>query len=239
MEKLEGVEFYISKLLGKATMDYKMISDKDKIAVGVSGGKDSLALLNILLRRREFVPVKYDILAVHIDMGYPRSCARSLEKYFIKNRIKYHIEKVTALKKVEKSGINCFWCSWNRRKALFEVSDRLKHPKIALGHHKDDIIETILMNLFFYGEISSMRPVQELFKGKIKIIRPLAYVEEHMVAKYIKKVKIPVYSCLCPNSTRSNRHKVGLMIRQMEKICPDVKTNIFRSLSRIKTEYLL
>jgi tRNA 2-thiocytidine biosynthesis protein TtcA len=220
-------------------MDYKMLSEGDKIAVAVSGGKDSLTLLRILNDRRAFVPIKYDILAVHIDSGYPRSCAKKLERHFKKIGIKYHIEKIDALKKTKKKDINCFWCSWNRRKALFETAKRFGCSKVALGHHYDDIVETILLNLFFQGEISAMAPKQELFKGAITIIRPLAYVEEYMIKRFAKEEGLPHETCACPNSIISNRTKMSVIIRDLKKICPDVKKNIFRSVKRIKKDYLL
>ena len=232
MSVLEGTEFYISKRVGKAIIDYKMLSDGDKIAVAVSGGKDSLTLLNVLNDRRSFVPIKYDILAVHIDLGYPRSCAKTLEKYFKKIGVNYHIEKVDILKKTKPNEISCFWCSWNRRKALFKIAHHLGCTKIALGHHKDDIIETILMNLFFQGEISAMSPKQELFKGKIILIRPLVYVEEYMIKRFAKEEGLASETCVCPNSITSNRTKIANIIKDLKKLCPDVKTNIFRSIKR-------
>ncbi|OGX16288.1 MAG: hypothetical protein A2166_03990 [Omnitrophica WOR_2 bacterium RBG_13_41_10] len=239
MPVMEGVEFYISKRVGRAIMDYGMLADGDKIAVAVSGGKDSLTLLRVLKDRQKFVPIKYEILAVHIDLGYPRSCAKKLEAYFKNLGVKYHIEKVDVLKETKPSDINCFWCSWNRRKALFETAYRYGCTKVALGHHKDDIVETVLLNMFFQGEISAMKPEQELFKGKIVIIRPLAYVEENLIRKFVKVEKFPLYDCICPNIFVSNRTKVGKMIKELEKVCPEVKTNIFRSLKRIKKDYLL
>lgn len=239
MSIIQGTEFYISKRIGRAIMDYKMLSEGDKIAVAVSGGKDSLTLLRILNDRRSFVPIKYDILAVHIDQGYPKSCAKKLEKLFKQMGVKYHIEKIDVLKNTPKKDINCFWCSWNRRKALFETADRFGCTKVALGHHKDDIIETILMNLFFQGEISAMAAKQELFKGKITLIRPLAYVEEHLIQRFAKEERIPHETCICPNSVISQRAKMGRIISDLKKVCPDVKTNIYRSIQRIKKDYLL
>jgi len=239
MAFLQGTEFYISKRVGKAIIDYQMLAEGDKIAVAVSGGKDSLTMLRLLNDRRRFVPIKYEILAVHIDLGYPRSCAAKLGKYFKKIGVKYHIEKVDAIRQTKKSDINCFWCSWNRRKALFEVANRFGCTKVALGHHKDDIIETILMNLFFQGEISAMAPRQELFKGKITLIRPLAYVEEYMIKRFAKEENLPHETCVCPNSVISQRTKMGKIISELKRACPDVKTNIFRSLKRIKKDYLL
>jgi tRNA 2-thiocytidine biosynthesis protein TtcA len=239
MSALKGLELYISKRVGRAVMDYKMISQKERIAVGVSGGKDSLALLRILLSRTRFVPIDYEVVALHIDLGYPKSVAVPLERYFKKIKVKYHIEKVDALKGVNKKDINCFWCAWNRRRALFEASNRLKCDKLALGHHKDDIAQTIMLNMFFQGEISAMSPKQSLFNGKINIIRPFVYVEERMIASFARKEKIPLQNYRCPNQASSKRVRMAKIIKELESFCPEVKTNILRSVKRIKKEYLL
>jgi len=236
---IEGPEFYISKRVGKAMVDYKMLSEGDKILVAVSGGKDSLTLLQVLKDRQQFVPIKYELLAVHVDMGYPCQHPKILAKHFEKLGVNYHIEKIDILKGKTRKDISCFWCSWNRRKALFTVADRLKCTKVALGHHKDDIIETILLNMFFHGEISSMNPRQELFGGKVVVIRPLAYVDEDMIVKFAKTLDFPHHKCACPNSITSNRTKMTEIIKDLRKTCPDVKTNIFRSIKRIKKDYLL
>jgi tRNA 2-thiocytidine biosynthesis protein TtcA len=239
MAVLQGTEFYISKRVGRAIMDYQMLSDGDKIAVAVSGGKDSLTLLRILADRRKFVPIKYELLAVHIDLGYPCQHPKILAEYFKKLGVNYHIEKVDILRGKTRKDISCFWCSWNRRKALFEAAARFGCSKVALGHHKDDIVETILLNLFFHGEISAMSPKQELFKGKITLIRPLAYVEKEMIRRFAKAVGFPHEKCYCPNSLTSNRTKITNIIKDLEKVCPDIRTNIFRSVKRIKKDYLL
>ncbi len=236
---LKGTELYISKRVGKAIMDYEMLQNGDKIAVAVSGGKDSLTLLHILASRLKFVPVKYSLLAVHVDMGYPCQHPKILAEYFRKLGIDYHIEKIDILKGKSRKDISCFWCSWNRRKALFETAHRLHCTKLALGHHKDDIVETTLLNMFFQGEISTMCPKQELFKGKIVIIRPLAYTEEELIRRFAKNLDFPHHKCSCPNSVTSKRTKMEHIIKELEKICPEVRTNIFRSVKRIKKEYLL
>ena len=199
MTVLQGPEFYISKRVGRAIIDYNMIDAGDKLLVAVSGGKDSLTLLKVLQDRQKFVPIKYDIIACHVDMGYPRSISGLVTRYLKKQGVKYHIEKrpLPAQKNVRKSQIakiNCFWCSWNRRKALFEVAAKLGCNKVCLGHHLDDIVETILLNLFFQGEISAMNPKQELFKGKITIIRPLCYTEEDL----IPVPEIPLFPLFLP-----------------------------------------
>ncbi|MCG2706565.1 MAG: tRNA 2-thiocytidine(32) synthetase TtcA, partial [Candidatus Omnitrophica bacterium] len=221
MSVLEGQEFYISKRVGRAIIDYNLISDGDKIAVAVSGGKDSLTLLRVLVDRRQFVPIKYELLAVHIDLGYPCHHPKILAEYFKKLKINYHIEKIDILQGKSRKDISCFWCSWNRRKALFEAANRFGCNKVALGHHKDDTIETVLLNLFFHGEISAMSPRQELFKGKITLIRPLVYVEEDMIVRFGKSAGFPHQRCACPNSVTSKRTKISNIIKDLKKVCPE------------------
>ncbi|MCM8771437.1 MAG: tRNA 2-thiocytidine(32) synthetase TtcA [Candidatus Omnitrophica bacterium] len=239
IEKPQGPEYYISKKVGRAIIDYALISDGDKIAVAVSGGKDSLTLLKVLADRRSFVPIKYDLLAVHIDLGYPHTHSKLLARYLEREGFRYYIEKIDVLKEKKRNDISCFWCSWNRRKALFEVAHRLGFKKIALGHHKDDIIQTVLLNLFFQGEISAMRPKQELFKGEITLIRPLAYVEEEEIIRFAKTQNFPPQKYRCPHSLTSRRAKMEKIIKELEKINSSVKTNIFRAIKRINKEYLL
>ncbi len=238
MPVLEGIEFTISKLMGRAIIDHSMIDDGDKVAVAVSGGKDSLTLLNILNDRRKFVPIKYDISAVHVDFGYHSGQIGDLRRCISGMKIPFHVIRSAVLKKTPPDKINCFWCSWNRRKELFLAADRLKCNKIAFGHHKDDIAQTMLMNLFFHGEISTMCPRQELFGGKIVIIRPMAYVDEKLIARFAAERKFKPLSCLCPHSDISKRRKVARVIAQMSKICPEVTTNILKSTRRIKKDYL-
>lgn len=220
-------------------MDYKMLGNGDRILIAVSGGKDSMTLLKILEERRSFVPIKYELVAVHVDMGYKCIHPKILGQYLEKNSFKYYIKKLNILKETPREKMTCFWCSWNRRKALFEAADKLGCNKIALGHHKDDIIQTFLLNLVFQGEISTMSPRQELFNGKIVIIRPLVYVEEKDCQRFAKENNFPIPHCRCPNAGKTQRAQVAKLIKQIEKMSPNSKTNIFRSLQRIKKEYLL
>jgi tRNA 2-thiocytidine biosynthesis protein TtcA len=239
MEKLQGAGYYISKKIGKAITDYNMICHGDRIAVAVSGGKDSLTLLEILNARRRFVPVKYELFPIHIDLGYPCMRPKFLAEYFRKNGYDYCIKKIDILRGKGRESISCFWCSWNRRKTIFEIADKLGCKKIALGHHKDDIVQTILLNLFFNGEISAMSPRQELFRGTITLIRPLAYVEENEIVRFAQQRDFYHSRCSCPNAVNSKRTKIKRILAELQKFCPDIKTNIFRSIRRIKKEYLL
>jgi tRNA 2-thiocytidine biosynthesis protein TtcA len=238
--KANKLKYFISKKVGQAISDYGMLQDKDKIIVAVSGGKDSLTLLKMLKYRQTFVPIRFDIMAVHIDLGYPCMHPKLLGNFLEKQGINYHIEKVDILRGKTRADITCFWCAWNRRKALFQVADKMGYNKVALGHHFDDIVETVLLNLFYQGQISAMKPLQELFDGKITIIRPLAYVEEKEIIKFTRlSGDFPHEKCSCPNSVDSKRTMIEKVIKEVSRGCPHVKKNIFKSVKRIKQDYLL
>lgn len=230
----------ISKRVGKAIGDYDMLHDGDRVMVAVSGGKDSLALLHVLLYRQKFIPVKIKLMAVHIDAGIPGFPLNKLINHFQKLGVDYHVEKIDFLKGKKMDDIDCFWCSWNRRKALFNLAEKLGFNKIAFGHHMDDIVETILLNLFFRGEIGAMRPKQVLFKGKVTMIRPLAYEREDVISRFAKAQKIKnLCRYDCPHSATSKRAAMKKLLVALEKVNPSVKVNIFRGLQNIKEEYLL
>lgn len=237
--KLNGLFFFTSKKVGKAVWDYGMIKDRDRILVAVSGGKDSLCMLKILKERIKFVPHKYELIACFVDMGFDWINKEVLIEYFRKESVDFTIAPAPSNWKGKTENFDCFWCSWNRRKALFDTAQRIGCSKIALGHHMDDIVETMLLNLFFNGEISTMRPYQEMFEGTLAIIRPLAYVEERQLEKLSSVLGLPVVKSMCPNKDISRRKKIKEIIREMELINPEVKKNIFRSLRRVKTQYLL
>lgn len=239
-KRISSLEFFISKKVGRAIFDYDMIQDNDKILVAVSGGKDSLTLLKILSDRLKFIPITYRLLIAHIESDFHcQGCVhtKTLEEYFSKNNAEYIFKKIKV--RDSKKKVTCFWCSWQRRKALFEIAKENRCNKIAFGHHKDDIAETMLLNLFFNGEISTMPPKLSMFGGEFHIIRPLAYVEEKYISDFAKTQNFPANICKCPNSTLSNRKLMKKIIADIEKINPKVRTNITRSLKRIKEGYLL
>jgi tRNA 2-thiocytidine biosynthesis protein TtcA len=240
MRNLSTNGFYISNKIGKAIADYGLIEDKDKIIVGVSGGKDSLALLKLLIERQRWAPVSYELLAAHVITDYRcAGCVHKdlLEKIFVDWNCHYKFLNVELVNGGEKK-VSCFWCSWNRRKALFKLAEELGCNKIALAHHKDDVIETILLNLFYNGEISAINAKQPLFDGKITIIRPLVYVEEDAMRRFAKESNFRTQICQCPNSKTSKRALMKQLIADLHKGSDRVKSNIFRAPSRIKHEYL-
>ncbi|MCM8782878.1 MAG: tRNA 2-thiocytidine(32) synthetase TtcA, partial [Candidatus Omnitrophica bacterium] len=234
--KPKGKEYYISKKVGKALADYQMLSGGDRILVAVSGGKDSFTLLKVLRDRQIFSPLKYELLAVHIDPGNGLIDSEALRKYFEENNYNYYIEKIEVQ---EISGISCFWCAWNRRKTIFKIADKFRCNKVALGHHLDDIVETILLNLFFNAEISAMSPKQEMFEGRLTIIRPLAYVEEKQIISFAREQNLPVLEARCSNSSNSKRTYIARLIKELERVNPHIKKNIFRAIKRIKRDYLV
>ena len=240
MRPLTKTGFYISKKIGKAIADYNLIEDKDRILVAVSGGKDSFALLELLNERKKWAPVNYELIAFHVEADYGCSSAaqtRKLKNFFEEKGISYRVKKIRIAKSKSKKS-PCFWCSWNRRKALFAAADKLHCNKVALGHHKDDIIETLLLNIFYQGEFSAMNPRQELFKGKVVLIRPLCYVEEHSLTRFAKEMRFSTTLHKCPSAETTKRRLMKGIINKIEKECPHVKKNIFSSMARVNKEYI-
>jgi len=231
----------IRSLVGKAIHRYGLIQDGDRILVGVSGGKDSLSLLHLLKERLKRVPIRYELLTVHIDLGFDSGRADILRNYFEKEGLTYHIEFTDIGKRANSSENRenpCFLCAWERRKKLFQLANRFKCNKVALGHHKDDIIETLLLNIFYSGEISTMLPLQSLFKGKITIIRPLSLLEEKKIEKFAHAMHLPFGSSGCPSSGKTKRKEVKEIIESLSKKNRKVKGNIFRALSNVKLDYM-
>lgn len=234
-----GHYYFTSKKVGKAIWDYRMLQEGDKVLVAVSGGKDSLTLVKIMKDRTKFVPINYDVVACFVDMGFKWVNKDILVRYFEEESIPFIIAHPPESWNGDKEPFGCFWCSWNKRKALFDTAHDLQCTKIAFAHHMDDIIETMLLNLFFQGEIGTMQPFQEMFEGELAIIRPLAYVEEKELLKLSQQLNLPVLASECPHSKTSKRHLLKGMITELKKHNRNVKKNIFRSLQRIREDYLL
>ena len=236
------LEKEIRSLVGKAIHRYGLIQDGDRILVGVSGGKDSLTLLHLLNERRKRVPIDYELVAAHIDLGFGSERTEVLKNFFETKGLPYHIE-LTNIGRRANSPENrenpCFLCSWERRKRLFQLAHQLKCNKVALGHHKDDIIETLLLNIFYSAEISTMLPLQSLFKGKITLIRPLALVEEKKIERFARGINLPFGPSGCPSSGKTKRKEIKELIETLERKNRKVRGNIFRSLSNINLDYSL
>ena len=232
----------VDRAVGRAVHDWNMILENDRILVGVSGGKDSQVLLKILFSLQKRAPVKFDILPLHIDAGFEDSFAKELE-YYVKNnygRIKVEYKDYGLLAHSSKNRENpCFLCSRLRRKRLFEIAKENGCQKIALGHNKDDLIETLFINICYAGKIGTMKPRQSFFKGELDIIRPLAYVEKKDIVLFCKLCDIPEFKNRCPSADKTKRSEIRDMLETLYKHNKHIKGNIFRSMSNIATDYLL
>jgi tRNA 2-thiocytidine biosynthesis protein TtcA len=231
----KGVVKCVYKKMGKAIADYKMLKEKDKILIGVSGGFDSLSLLRLFQMRKERIPIDFDIIACFVETNFIKINKEVLTNYFNSIGIKYVIKELA----LDKNEVNCFWCSWNRRKVLFETARDYNCNKVALGHNLDDIIETTLLNLFFLGEISTMKPKVELFRAKLAIIRPLCYVEKREINNLASKFSFPDTQYECFYGKDSRRRQMKDLIGSLYSKYPFIKSNIFRALGRIKKDYLI
>ena len=230
----------VSKKAGKAIVEYGMIAAGDRLAVAVSGGKDSLSLMHVLRHRQGISPVPFDFTAVHIDFEFADFDPAGLVRYFEQHGFSYLVEKADMLKGERWEDIDCFWWSRNRRKALFQAVAREGFNKIVFGHHLDDIAETIILNQFYRGEVGAMKPKVELFNGKLAIIRPLAYARESEMTRLAQDLGIAgMGQSKCANDETSHRMLIKKMLRDFEANNPMVVTNIFRSLKNIKSDYLL
>jgi tRNA 2-thiocytidine biosynthesis protein TtcA len=245
MEKQKRTKLFLhlKKWIEKAALDYNMIEEGDRVIVGVSGGFDSLALLDLLNTPMIFLP-SFSIMAVNIDPGFDETYGDydTLKNYLEGNGYDYVMEKTDVGPRTHSDWAKknpCFLCSRLRRKRIVEIAEEHGCNKIAFAHHKDDIIETLLLNMFYAREISTMMPNQSLFKGKFHIIRPFAYIREDLIKKYAKEEGFPIIENRCPTAKVSKRKYIKDLLDELEKDNKDVRENIFRSMSHVKLDYLL
>ncbi|MBW2646557.1 MAG: tRNA 2-thiocytidine(32) synthetase TtcA [Deltaproteobacteria bacterium] len=228
--------------VGKAIRRYSMISDGDRIAVGLSGGKDSLTLLTVLEERRRWVPIDYTLVAFYIDLGFPGKNSDIISAYCREKGYDFHVVHTDyGLRghSQENRENPCFLCAHLRRKRLFELAHEWKCNKLALGHNKDDIIETLFLNMCYSGEISTMVPSQIFFKGALTVIRPLAFMDKKLIARFAQEKNFPDLANPCPSAQNSKRTEIRDMLDRLYRSNNKIKGNIFRAMQRVKTEYLL
>ncbi len=242
-EKRTRLHNHLNKWFETASRDYGMIEQGDRILIGVSGGTDSMVLLDLLRTPKYSITGDYSVLAAHIDLGFEGSGEDSarLESYLHDAGIDCVIDR-TDIGPVAHSEVNrknpCFLCSRLRRRRIFEIAAERGCNKIALAHHRDDMIETLLLNMFYSREISTMMPKQQIFGGELHIIRPLAYIREELVKKFGRERRFPVVGNRCPTSGSSRRRYVKELLNALEKDNPLVRDNLFRAMKRVKTDYM-
>lgn len=246
--KLEGeVEKLHARLcrkVGKAVADFSMIEEGDKVMVCLSGGKDSYGLLDILLSMQSRAPFPYEIVAVNLDQKHPGFPAHVLPDYLTKLNIPFHIEAqdtYSVVKRLIPDGeTTCSLCSRLRRGILYGMADRLGATKIALGHHRDDIVESFILNIFFGGKLRTMPPKLISDDGRHIVIRPLAYVKESELARYSELRHFPIIPCdLCGSQENLKRKEIKALLKLWEQQFPGCVDSIAASLSNVLPEHLL
>ncbi len=238
------LEKKLCRLVGQAIGDFGMIEDGDKVMVCVSGGKDSYAMLDILLKLRERAPINFEVVAVNLDQKQPNFPAEILPNYLKGLGVQYHIEEqdtYSIVKRVIPEGkTTCGLCSRLRRGILYRVADELGATKIALGHHRDDILETLMLNMFFAGKLKGMPPKLRSDDGKHIVIRPMAYVPEKLLERYAADMNFPIIPCdLCGSQPNLQRQTMKQMLRDWEKQYPGRVENLFRSMHHIVPSHLM
>lgn len=230
----------ISKQFGRATKGYGMLADGDKILVALSGGKDSLTLLQLMAERSRILKPKIEVIAAHVTMSnIPYKADFEFLKQFCTDLgIKFHILQSGFDASTDTRKSPCFLCSWNRRKALFTLAQESGCNKIALGHNMDDFIETMLMNVTFQGAFSAMAPVMQMDKFPITVIRPLCLVNEADVEVHAKAIGFRPQIKNCPHENASNRKAMKELLMQLEQLNPEARYNIWGAMSNIQPSLL-
>jgi len=230
-----------AKKAGRGIHRFDMIRDGDRILIGVSGGKDSLALCAALVERKRWVPIEYSLWAAFIDWReYPAApeALEALRAYLDGLGIPLRVLQAHIHPPGYRRSFSCYICSRNRKRILFNEAQRLGAAKVALGHHLDDIVETTLLNLFFRGEFSTMMPVQSFFGGKLSIIRPLCEVQERDVERLARHYPLPIIAGSCPRKDVNQRILMKEILRRLSRESRQVRENIYRSAWNVNTEYL-
>lgn len=242
-ERKKTKQYTIQKIrqtVGKAINQYDMIKADEPVMVAVSGGKDSLALLEILSSRRKGLPIHYPVHAAHViteDVPYQID-TEWLSDYCDKLNVTLHLIHTRANLHTAGKKKPCFACSRNRRKELFKLTHELGIKKLAFGHHMDDAIETLIMNMAQHANISSIPARLDMFDGKIQVIRPLILLTDEELKHYADIMGFPSLKQECPYEDHTIRHQARELIEQMTRVNPKARINLFNSMSKIDFEYL-
>lgn len=227
----------MKRLMGKAIYQCRMIEDGDRILVAVSGGQDSMSLLWLLRDRLKRIPITYDLTAMYVELGFTNNTEEEMEHFFTANGFNFCIMKSgfgPFAHSKENRENPCFLCSRLRRKAIFEKAGELECNKIAFGHQKDDFIETFFLNLLFAGSMSTLQPCQELFNGKLTIIRPLYLLNRTTIKRYAEEMGFPIIESGCPTSPSSKRAQIRSLLSNLYRTNKKIKGNIVNALQYVE-----
>ena len=241
-EQLQSEKLFkkITRKMGTTLRDHRMISEGDRLLVGLSGGKDSMILLEALAERRAAMPFDFQLEAAHVEaqgIGY-RIDHEKLQAFCAGLHIPLHFRSMEPDLEKDPSKNACFVCSWHRRKELFALTRELECNKLALGHHRADAIETLLMNMIYHGSISSLPYSVSLFEGRLELIRPLMDLDERMLVEYADLKQLVRVEKSCPYEDRTRRNQIRSLLKQVEKLHGQGPINMFRSMDKIFEEYL-
>lgn len=233
----------VNRLVGQAIHRYGLLAEGDRILVAVSGGADSLLALWFIHHWLTKAPIHYTVLPVHLDMGFPKYDWTPVKAYLKAQGLSYHLEQTNfgflAHSSYNRKKSPCFLCSMLRRKRLFEIAHHYSCNKIALGHNQDDVIETFFLNVCFSGEMSTMVPRQEVFKGQLALIRPLSLVEKSKIERLATELKLPVFENSCPSAGQTRRHEIKKLLAGLFRNNRKVRGNIMHAMANVRPEYLL
>jgi len=230
--------------MGRCIADYELIESGDRVMVAISGGKDSYTLLHLLERSRHRAPVPFEIIAVHLDQGQPGYDGTALEAWLREQGYEHQIVRKDTYQVVTKvipeGQTYCSMCSRLRRGILYNVAQSLGCTKIALGHHRDDAIETLMLNMMFNGSLSAMPAKLQSDDGRNTVIRPLLYSSERDIAAYSEQLDFPIIPCnLCGSQENLWRQQVKEMLDDVEKRAPQVRESMLAALKNVRSSHLL
>jgi tRNA 2-thiocytidine biosynthesis protein TtcA len=244
MTPVELLERDLSRDLGRAIADFDLVGEGDRVMVCMSGGKDSYTLLHLLERARRRAPVRFELIAVHLDQGHPGYDGAPLEGWLRAHGYDYRILRedtyTIVTDKIAPGATYCSLCSRLRRGVLYNAAQELGCTKIALGHHRDDALETLMLNLMFTGSLKAMPPKLRSDDGRNVVIRPLIYCAEARIAQLAEALAFPILPCdLCGSQENLMRKQVKQLLGEMERLAPRARESMLAALGNVKATHLL
>ncbi len=230
----------IYKKVGKTFFDYSLLNPDDKILIALSGGKDSLVLLESLVYSQKKIPFPIELIAAHIhvdNVGY-KTNLEFMQSFCDYHGVPFSVVHFELENRNDSNKSTCFLCSWNRRKKLFELTKELGCNKLAFGHHLDDALETLFMNMVYHGSISSLPQKFSMFEGRIEVIRPLLNITEDELMQFAEIRNYPRDLKSCPHEDKTKRKATRALIDQFQELYPKAKINMFRAMDNVYPEYL-
>lgn len=235
----------LKRAVGRAVADFGLIEEGDRIMVGVSGGKDSYTLLHLLERLRQRAPVRFELMAVTVDSGYPGFRTDLIGAHLRASGVPFHIEPTEHYRIIEakrRPGSSyCSFCARLKRGTLYGLAERFGCNKLALGHHLDDFVETLLLNQFFVGSLKAMAPRMLADNGRTTVIRPLVYVQEDEIIVHVREQGFPTVSCSCPGAGVADlrRQRMKGLLKELQQEIPFIRQSLLAALGNVQPRHLL